>query len=107
MQNTASSEFLPPVVTWQSFADNFDFVLQVVCKEFAPGPAPFTQEQAKAAARLADEAWAEYCALGGDVRAAVCWVRERLSADRPSGESAPANVPIDKTVGGSWISVPC
>lgn len=78
---------LPATEGKQTFADAFGTVLDVVCKEFAPGPAPLTREQLRAAAQFADEAWSRYCEAGGDARATVHWVRERMKAEtapRPS-----------------------
>ncbi len=69
---------LPAVPANQTFADAFGTVLDVVCKEFAPGPAPLTREQLRAAAQIADEAWNRYCDVGGDTHATVHWVRERI-----------------------------
>lgn len=68
----------PAALAIQTFADAFGTVLDVVCKEFAPGPAPLTPEQLQAAAQIADEAWYRYCEAGGDAYATVHWVRERI-----------------------------
>ena len=79
----AAAQTSPPATLGQSeSADAFGSVLDVVCKEFAPGIAPLSTEQLRAAAQLADEAWHQYCEAGGDAATTVGWVRQRLATNR-------------------------
>lgn len=78
----AVQTFRPATLVQPEFADAFGFVLDVVCREFAPGVAPLSTEQLRAAVQLADEARHQCCETGGDAATAVGSVRQRLAGDR-------------------------
>ncbi len=72
-------------------ADHFEFVLDVVCMEFALGSASLGTAEIRAAAQLADDAWHQYCGeAGGDAATTASWARERLARDRALPVSRPA-----------------